>query len=416
MPSYPYYKAEILDIQGETTEEIDDIISLQAARAFNTDGAATLVLPNRSHYNHSLFRMHTRMKLWRYDYRGAPLNFGDTIWFLKKKDHAISEHSITLSFVDAFAMLGTRIVAYTAVTPYADKTLDEFALITYDDTLRLDNMMVAYMLENFGVDALDGTRINSYISIEEGKSQGPYGEKQAAWQELDSVLSDLASQSAANGLSIYYDLIPAESGTFKFRIWTRVRGTDRSSTGAVNMVLNDTDSMLDDIHEIEDWTEAATACYALGYDSGPSQVIEVVESPALIRNDPFGRIEMTVNATDSDVSSVLRAAAQAALNGRRPKRKVAARVVENNALRYGDLVYGDLLSIAVAGNMYDVAVNAISTRWDSTGEDLDIRLSGEEAFGPILTGGPADPGIDIPGALNTPPAVDAGPDQELEFA
>lgn len=413
MANYPYYKAEILNIQGETVEEIDDIISLQAARAFNTDGAATLVTPN--HYKRSLFQMHTRMKLWRYDYRGVPLNFGDTIWFLKKKDHAISEHSITLSFVDAFAMINTRVVAYTSLTPFADKTLEELALITHNDTLRTDTMMVAYMLENFGEDALDATRLNSYISIEDSKNLGPYGEKQAAWQELGSVLSDLASQSAANGLSIYYDLIPAEEGTFKFRIWTRVRGTDRSSTGAVNMVLNDTDSMLDDIHEIEDYTETATVCYALGYDSGPSQVIEVVESPALIRSDPFGRIEMTINATDSDVPSVLRAAAQAALNGHRPKRLVTARVVENNALRYGDLVYGDLLSIAVAGNMYDVAVNAVSVRWDSSGEDLEIRLSGEEAVGPILTGGPEDPGIDIPGELNTPPAVDAGPDQEIDF-
>lgn len=411
--SYPYYKAEILDIQGETIKEIDDIISLQAARAFNMDGAATLVVPD--HYRRSLFQMHTRMKLWRYDYRGVPLNFGDTIWFLTKKDHAIGEETYSLSFVDAFAMLGTRIVAYTAVTPYADKTLDEFALITYDNSLRLDNMMVAYVKENFGADALDTDRLNSYISIEAGKNQGPYGEKQAAWQELDSVLSDLASQSAANGLSIYYDLIPAESGTFKFRIWTRVRGTDRSSTGAVNLVLNDTDSMLDDIHEIEDYMDVATVCYALGYDTGPSQVIEVVESPALIRNDPFGRIEMTVNATDSDVPSVLRAAAQAALNGKRAKRLVTARVVENNALRYGDIVYGDMLSIAVAGNAYDVAVNAVSTRWDSTGEDLDIRLSGEEALGAILSGGPEDPGIVIPGEPNTPPAVDAGPDQELEF-
>lgn len=406
---YPYYKAEIIGVDGQTIDEIDDIISLEAARAFNVEGAATMVVPN--HYQRSLFRMHTRMRLWRYDHLGRPINFGDTVWFLKKKDHAINDKAITLNWVDAFAMIGTRIVAYTSITPYADKTLEEFALITYNNTLRIDSMMIAYMKENFGTLALDTARLNTYLNIPNSKNQGPYGEKQAAWQQIDAVLSDLASQAGAAGMNIYYDLIPADNGELEFRIFTILRGLDRRPF----IILNDTDGMIDDIHEIEDWSEVATACYALGYDSGPSQVIEVVESPFIVRSDPFGRIEMTINATDSEEATVLKAAARAALNGKRPKRLVTARVVENNALRYGDIVYGDLLTIEVAGQQYDVAVNAIRTRWDASGEDLEIRLSGEAAFGPVIPEGPADPGIQVPGALNTRPVVDAGDDQEIDF-
>lgn len=406
---YPYYKAELLNIDGQTIDEIDDIISLQAARSFNVSGAATLVVPD--HYPRHYFGMHKRMKLWRYDYRGVPLNFGDTVWFLKKKDHALNDKSIKLEFVDAFAMAGTRVVAYTSLTPYADKTLEELALVTYNDTLRTDNMMRAYMRENFGSLALDTDRVNVLVSIEGDKAIGPYGEKQAAWQEMDAVLSDLAKQASANGLNLYYDLLPASGGTFLFRVWTKVRGLDRGSGTIIDLTLNDTDGTLADIHEIEDWTDVKTVCYALGYDSGPSQVIEMVESPGLVRQDPFSRIEMTVNATDSDVPSVLRAAAQAALNGHRAKRIVTARVVENNALRYGDILYGDVFSVEVAGNKYDVAINAINVRWDEAGEDLDIQLSGEQALSPLLTGGPEDPGIDVPGQVNTAPAVDAGDDQ-----
>lgn len=412
---YPIYVAEIIDINGNSIKQIDDAISIQAARAFNVDGSATVVLPN--YYDRSLFRLHTRMKLWRYDYSGIPALFGDTIWFLKKTDHSISEQIYTLTLVDAFAMIGTRIVAYTSLTPYADKTLEEFALVNYNNTLRLDTMMLAYMRENFGDLALDAERLNSYINVQRDKNQGPYGEKQAAWQELGSVLPDLAQQASANGLNLYYDLIPIEEGRFVFNIWSRVRGTDRSSTAAVNLVLSDTDGMIGEIHDIEDYTDVATVCYALGYDSGPSQMIETVESPLLVRNDPFGRIEMTVNASDSDIPSVLRARAQEALNGRRPKRLVTAKVVENSSLRYGrDITYGDLLSIEVAGRKYDVAVNAVSVTWDENGEQLDIHLSGEEAIGAILTGGTTTPGIPVPGETNTRPVADAGPDQSVVLA
>lgn len=412
---YPIYIAEIIDINGNSIKQIDDAISIQAARAFNTDGSATVVLPN--YHDRSLFRLHTRVKLWRYDYSGIPALFGDTIWFLKKTDHSISEQIYTLTLVDAFAMIGTRIVAYTALTPYADKTLEEFALVNYNNTLRLDTMMLAYMRENFGSLALDAERLNQYIDVQRDKNQGPYGEKQAAWQELGSVLPDLAQQASANGLNLYYDLIPIEEGRFVFNIWSRVRGTDRSSTAAVNLVLSDTDGMIGEIHDIEDYTDVATVCYALGYDSGPSQMIETVESPLLVRNDPFGRIEMTVNASDSDIPSVLRARAQEALNGRRPKRLVTAKVVENSSLRYGrDISYGDLLSIEVAGRKYDVAVNAISVTWNEDGEQLDIHLSGEEAIGAILTGGTTTPGIPVPGEINTRPVADAGADQSVVLA
>lgn len=406
----PFYVPEIIDLNGKSIKQIDDAISIQAARSFNVEGSATVVLPN--YYDRSLFRLHTRLKLWRYDYSGVPSLFGDTIWFLKKIDHSISEEIYILTLVDAFAMLGTRIVAYTSLTPYADKTLEEFALVTYDDTLRIDTMMLDYVHENFGALALDADRLNSYIEIERYKNQGPYGEKQSSWQQIDATLSDLARQASANGLNLFYDLIPIEDGRFLFRIWSKVRGIDRGSSAPVNLVLSDTDGMIGEIHDIEDYTDVATVCYALGYDSGPSQMIETVESPLLVRNDPFGRIEMTTNSSDSDIPSVLRAAAQQALNGRRPKRLVTAKVVENSSLRYArDISYGDLLSIEVAGRKYDVAVNAVSVTWDESGEQLDIHLSGEEAIGPILSGGTTTPGINLP--VNTRPVANAGVDQSV---
>lgn len=406
----PFYVPEIVDLNGKSIKQIDDAISIQSARAFNTKGSTTIILPD--YYDRSLFRLHTRIKLWRYDHSGVPSLFGDTIWFLKKIDHAISDEVYKIAMVDSFAMLGTRIVAYTSQTPYADKTLEEFGLITYNNDLRIDTMMLDYVHENFGALALNADRLNSYIEIERYKNEGPYGEKQSSWQQIDSTLSDLARQASANGLNLFYDLVPIEDGRFLFRIWSKVRGIDRGSNAPVNLVLSDTDGMISDIHDIEDYTDVATVCYALGYDNGPSQVIETVESPLLIRNDPFGRIEMTTNSSDSDIPTVLIAAGQQALNGRRAKRLVTAKVVENSSLRYGrDISYGDLLSIEVAGRKYDVAVNAVSVTWDESGEQLDIHLSGEEAIGPILTPGTITPGINLP--VNTRPVANAGVDQSV---
>lgn len=408
----PFYKAEIIALNGDTILSIDDCISVQAARSFNTDGSCTLVIPD--YYERSLFRMHTRMRLWRHDYAGVPHNWGDTVWFLKKIDRARSEETYTLSFVDAFAMLKGRLVAYTSEGTYADKTLEEFQIDTYDARLHLDNMMRAYVRENLGLLALDQRRIMPGLLVEDDKNLGPYGEKQAAWQELGSVLSDLARMSSAKGVDLYYDLIPQEGGQFMFKVWTGLRGLDRGRSSPNPLLLTEESGLISDVHEIDDFTEVASYCYALGFDSGGSQVIRQAENTSLTTAEPFGRIEITANVNDADVDSVLDDAAIGALAGRRRKRQITAKIVENSSLSFEtDVGYGDGLLVQVGTTEYECVLSTINVTWQEDEEQFDLQLLGE-VFGEEQIS--AAPGLTSPTpTTNALPLVNAGTDQTIDF-
>lgn len=414
----PFYKAEVIDNDGKTIQDIGDIISVDAARAFNTNGSLTLVIPNT--YARAAFHLHTRLKLWRHDYQGVPRNFGKTVWFMKKLDHFRDEGTYTLSFVDSLAMLDTRLVGYTADGPYANKTLEEYELITYNDTLRLDNMMRAYVRENLGPLALDSRRIIPIIRIEDDRSLGAYGEKQAAWQEIGPTLVDLAGMSAAKGVPLFYDLIPEDDGAFMFRVWTGTRGLDRSGSTENPLLLTAESGFIGEIHEIEDYADVASFCWALGEGSGGSQLLETGENLGMSRSDPFGRIEMTISASDTSNITVLGDTAISALSGKLPKQTLTCKVFENSALVLGrDIDYGDKVTVQIGSSQYDCTLNAISTSWKEGEETLDLRLAGEVPIGSpaifqeiIIPDPPPDPDPETP---NTAPVVDAGPDQGIAW-
>lgn len=407
----PFYKPELIDSSGVTIREIYDAISVQAARAFNADGSCTVVIP--SYYPRSWFRMHLRMVLWRHDYEGVPRNFGETIWFLKKIDHDRSNLTYTLTFVDAFAMLKGRLIAYTSQGPYADKTLEEFELVTYNSALRADNMMRAYMRENVGAEALDTTRLIPDIVIEEDRDLGAYVEKQAAWAELEATLVDITRMSSAKGVDLFYDLLPQTQGKFAFHIWSDLRGVDRVRGTDQPLVLTEESGLISDVHEVEDWTDVATYVYVLGFDSGGSQIIVRAENKALSRDDPFGRIEITANASEADANSVLSDMAVGTLRSHRPRKILTAKVVENSSLVFGrDFDYGDRLMVQVGAAEYECVLDAVATNWQQGREELDLRLQGTvftDEFEVTVWAPPE------PAPTNEPPTADAGPDQTIDF-
>lgn len=412
----PFYKPELIGVDGETLLVIDDAISVVAARSFNTDGSCTLIIPD--YYQRDYFRMHTRMLLWRHDYDGVPRSFGRTVWFLKKIDHDHDDQSLSLSFVDTFAMLKGRLVGYTADGTYANKTMEEYQVFTYIELLRIANMMRAYVRENVGAEALDPRRTIPSIVVEEDRPEGPFGEKQASFQELGATLTDLAHMAEAKGTPLFYDLLPISGGRFLFKVWSDIYGIDRSEDSTNPLLLTEDSGFLTEIHEVEDYSNVASFCWALGEGSGGSQLLETGENLTVSRSDPFGRIEMTVTASDTSNITVLADTAITALAGRLPKRTLACRVVENSALVFQkDLDYGDKLMVQVGPNQYNCVLNAIATNWQDGEEDLTLRLAGEVPLGSaaiyqtiIIPDPPPDPGPD-----NQAPVVDAGDDQTLSI-
>lgn len=379
MAEIPYYIAEIIDVAGNTVDIVEDAISVSAARAFNSLGNATITIPN--HYNHNWFVYDTRIKIWRIGASRIPRLFGDTIWFLRKIDNQRTAKQYQIEAVDTMAILDKRLIAYTSETPYADKTLEEFGLVSFNDDFRLDNMMRQYVRENYSSEALDALRNTPIIEVERDRNLGPHGEKEASWAELGATLSDLASQSAGKGVPLYYDLMLQGNGKFIFRVWSTVRGVDRGLASEKPLVFSDESGALVDVHEIDDYTEFANFCYVLGYDKGPSQIVEEVSNPETIRMNPLGRVEFTYTGSDSDVTSVLESEGQAAIYGRRGRRTVTAQLSDATTLNYGDqFAYGDRVVAQIGGRQYDVQLDAVSVSWSGGRDNLDVRLNGSEVI------------------------------------
>lgn len=398
------FLVEFPDIRNNGIPYMESPIMVEAARSFNTVGAATLVIPD--FIDRRSLRKNTRMKLWRRGLDGTTRLFGDTHWFLRKIKHSYKEQTYTLEFEDAMLLLSFRLIAYTSQTPYADKTLEEFGLIVPDNTLRIDNMMRAYVRENYTASALDANRINTRISVEDDRNIAPYGDQTAGWKVLGDTLKSLADMSAEKGLELFYDLLPQPDDTFLFKVWDKVRGQDRGSDSASQLMLSDELNQLTEVEEIEDFTDTGTYVYVLGYDSGPSQIVVEQSNSLEIQNDPFGRVEFTEEVPDVDVERVLENAGQAALQGRRPRRTVSARAVEGTGIVYGrDYNYGDRVMILVGTRKYNAHVRAVRSRWAEGWEDLEVHLDGydEDAY-PTFPTIPAED-------ENVAPVVNAGPDQ-----
>lgn len=373
------FTAEIMDTTGNRITPIEKVISIEAARAFNTAGSASMVIPDTM--DKRFFKYNTRMRLWRRGHDGTSGLFGDTVWFARKIKHSHKDRTYTIDFEDAFSLLNLRIVAYTSDTTYADKTIETFDLIVPDNRLRIDNMMRQYVRENYGPLSEEVARRNSLIVVEEDKNLADYGSKTASWQRLGDTLLDLARQSAEKGLELFFDLVPQPDGTFLFKVWDTVRGVNRGDGSPSILTLSEHLNHLSEVEEIEDYSNLGTYVYVLGYGNGPSQITVGAGNDAQIRADPFGRVEYTISDPEVSLESTLEDMGKASLRGRRPKRLVSARVVDGSGIIYGrNYGYGDRVMAHIGNRKYNCHINAVRTRWSAGVEDLEIRLSGQEAL------------------------------------
>ena len=371
------FTAEILDYSGKKATPIEKLISIEAARAFNTAGSATMVIP--ANMDRGIFKYNTRMRLWRRGDDGTSALFGDTVWFARKMKYSHKDRTYTIEWEDAFSLLNLRLVAYTADTTYADKTIETFDLITPDDRLRIDNMMRQYVRENYGTESEDVSRRNPWITVEEDKNKAPYGSKTAGWQKLGDTLLDLARMSAEKGMELFFDLVPQPDGTFMFKVWDAVRNVNRGSDSSSILTLSEHMNQLSDVEEVDDYSNLGTYVYVLGLGSGASQIIQSVGNEAQIRADPFGRIEYTISDPEVSLDETLLDMGRASLRGRRPKRIVSAKVVDGSGVLYGrNYSYGDRVLAHIGNKKYNCHINAVRTRWQAGHEELEIRLTGQE--------------------------------------
>lgn len=371
---------EIQTPSAEHYEYVGTIIELDCARSFNQVGALTVRVP--MWFEPGTVRRNSRLLLWEQDRYGDARLLHDTVWLVRKKRWRASDKTTILTAECPMGLLNRRIVAHPPQTDYADKTLDQFEIDLPDDRLRIDNMMRAYVRENF-VDPVDTARsLASYFAVEADRNLGIHSEKTAAWIKILQICQDLARSSEEGGQPLTFDVIATpESPIYTFKLFYNTRGIDRGLDSNNPLVFSQNLGNLTEVEVEEDYSEEGTAVYSLGGDSGASRIYEVVLNDQAIRADPFNRIEFSLDVGDIDEESisVLIEAGLAALQGRRPRLRITGKTVDNGGVIYGrDYQYGDRVVVQEQGVQMNASVSAARITISQGRISRDVRLSAEE--------------------------------------
>lgn len=365
------YRVIIKDPVGQNPKVLTNIISLEAARAVNTVGSATLILPNE--FRPSYWQRDMRVEIWRNLDNGFSHLLGDTYWFARRFVWQYTEDRWLVELKDTNDLLARRIVAYTAETDFAEKIEDWGT----DDPA--DNEMRSYVRQNLGDEVENSFRdLSAYIEVEVDRNLAPVTQKEASFQPLFQVLTELANDSAELGERLFFSLDPQSNGKFLFRVAKGALGQDRTTSNRPVLFGPGYRNMTE--IEIEwDYRDEATVVYAGGDGEGAGRLWTAVKDDSRVRRSPFGRIEVFIDSKDQDDENLLMAEARAELAKRRPKLRLTGQAVDTPLTQFGrDYDYGDVVQAVVGELRFNCLVDAFSVSYDDGKESgLDIRLNGE---------------------------------------
>lgn len=356
-----------------------DFISLEYARSVNNAGAMSLIIYDDG-YERSLFQRDFRAEIWR-SVDGAPGYLEtNTFWLLRSATKIWDEQyrvSWLLQFEDTTAIIGRRIVAYKRETSYADKTIEELGAMNTD--LYADNMMKAYMSDNFGTTATDATRdLSAILTIETKVTAGPLTEKQAAFRSVLSVLQEIATDSESLGTNLYFDMIGDEDGLLRFITRINYLGVDHSADALTPVLFGPQFSNLSGINLMFDYSDEKDVAYVGGADNGAARVLQTVTDDYRISLSPYNRLEMFHDCRDWDDTSVLDEEGEMKLQQATPKARLNANALDTPTTVYGrDYQYGDLVTAIVDDYQIDCHITAIHVRVAGEKEEIQAVLKGD---------------------------------------
>lgn len=361
------YVVTVQDAYGSELGALQ-LTSLSIARAANTVGKATLIVPDQ--YLSSFWHRDIRFKVWRSVSNGPRYLLGGTVWLGQKFSKNFTQKTWTIEAEDLNSVLKRRIIAYPNGTIYADKTIEE----GLDDAA--DNLMKAFVRENYGTLATDTDRNNAtYLNVEPDLSLGQIVEKSVSFRELFATCTELANDSAELGTNLYFDVIPDANDKFTFRVFKDKLGVDRTT---IPISFGPAFRNLSDIELIWDYGNETTVAYVGGDGKDAARLIATVEDAPRSAKSPFGRREIFVDGGDQDLETVLEEEGRSALRKGTPRILVSGRAIDTPRTQFGrDFFYGDLVKVAI--DQLDVAchIDAFSVSYDGATENLDIRLRGE---------------------------------------
>jgi len=367
------YRVELRRADNTWLADLSNFMRLEYARSVGQVGSASLTLPIGAL---SEVDRDIRMYVYRSPFGNSGQLEGNTPWFLTGIDMDLEEGSATFRFKDALHLLERRIVAYSSETTQADKTIDE------GSSGPAGLLMYQYVNENLGSGATDAARNMGGVLTISSTTLGPVVEKQAAWANVLSTLTDISNMSEELGDPVYFDVNGGSA--LNFDVFSGCLGVDRTlGVHAKPVIFRAVPSEMAGTRVYIEYGEEANVAYVGGYGNGADRLVVDVYGTDYNSADPMGRREIFVDARDYDADSVLILEGQAALAKRKARWKLEGDIVDAGRNRYGvDFWYGDKVTVEAINRVFDCHVNSIAVSVDRTSgietEEVTIRLQGEE--------------------------------------
>lgn len=270
---------------------------------------------------------------------------------------------------DPNELLKRRVVAYYNRTNYSIK--DGPA----------DDVMKAYMRENFGSLATDTARSMAGlgVSIQADLSQGPTIEVSAAYENVISVLQEIQQTTRANGDEVFFRMRASSPTAFVFETKTGQSGNDRSFGGNNPLYFgaqfgNISNAHLETLRDTEE-----NYIYAGGEGEGVLQNIQTAFDATAVAASRWNRREGYVGATQADTVAKVEDAAAAQVTARRYQERFTADLIPAPIAPFGGTGWwlGDRITVSHLGRQIDAIIRMVRVAVNGSGlESVSARVEG----------------------------------------
>lgn len=286
---------------------------------------------------------------------------GDATWLIRRRRQVLSgrERRIEVWAAHANSLLDRRIVAYAAGSSQASKSG------------AADDLIKAVVRENFTAPT-DTARTMGSFSVAADLGQGPTISRAFSRRKVLAVAQDMCDDAAAVGAYVGFE-VRTVGTALTLITYVNYRGVDRryGTRSYLPIPLSAiSESSLD-----EDWSDEETFIYALGQGEQEDRAVGTAQNVSAEGASPYGRIEGSYQANNTDDATLLDSVAAGALYARRGRVLYEARGQDAPDFIYGyHYQWGDLLTIDDYGQQFNVRVDPVGVSFGREGERLDIRF------------------------------------------
>ncbi len=347
---------------GEQIDVITAMASLSATRVAGATGKLVFALPYKRWFAENLEKGQEFTL-----FREGRLQFDTRYLFLDKRAFT---NASGIRFIEVYAedlnrLADTRIVAYHAGSPQADKTGCA------------DDLMKAIVRENMGALASAERQIEG-LTVEQDLSMARSVSKAFAWRTVGSVLADIGDMTAKDAQPAYWDFHGGEVGAVRFSTHVGWLGEDRRPYGVSPVLVGEQFGSLQGA--TTEWVgrDEVTAVYAGGQGQEENRVIKIVtDEERILKAFPYGRVETFMDARNVELEQSIEDQAREALGEAKPIVRVSGQLIETRGSRYDiDCRFGDFVTVESHGVSVDCMIKAVGLSMDATGERIDVQLEG----------------------------------------